>query len=259
MRAVVVWTIAGVCGLVAFGSTLVVRAPNLPSAPRAMGFASPRGPGILPADTETLKNEVRNTPNEFAARYDLARRYEWAGQSRESTETWRELARSLEPLVRDGSDPRTTFVFAEARHALHEADEGREHYEKVIELYRQRIASHGDSALVYYRMGWCARRLGDAAAMDEYFNRAEEVLSKSRDMIEPMVHYLLAAMRAMRGYNGQSIGEIEALIRMGIDDRQLFERAEEFENLRGDAQLSAALAKIPPPKAKTPRPVQGSQ
>src|SRR4051812_27143039 len=103
MRAGLVWLIAAICGLAAFGATLVSRAPPIPRPPRGLGGgirSTGSGLGFLPGPIETLAESARNEPNDLRVHYHLARRYAWVDRPSESVSTWREVARLADAVVR---------------------------------------------------------------------------------------------------------------------------------------------------------------
>jgi tetratricopeptide (TPR) repeat protein len=248
MRTATVLTAAAICGVVAFGSTLVVRAPRVPVPRPGVAGRAIAASGIPPRDLASLERAVRSDPGDFWARYSLGLRRQWAGQAelaREDLAHAADEARNVHPGDQLGA--RACFVLGECGRLLGEEDGGRGSYGLALRLYEGRILERPGSARLLYYAGWCCRRLGDEAGAKKHWAHAEEMLGPDAERADPERLYTLAAVRALLGYQGQAIGALELLVKTGWRDRDALLNAEDFKSLRGTPELNRLVTEMAGP------------
>jgi hypothetical protein len=251
MRAGLVWSVAAVSGLVAFGSTLINRAPSPPPVRGLGGVSGARtadgsgGIPLFPPSLATLEL-VSAESRDLGQRFWLARRYEWVGRLRDASRAWRDVARTAETILHQGRSGRAMapahLALAEARRSLGDGDSGESSFREALLVYERRAAERPSEGL-HFRAGWCCFRLGDEAGMARHFQACEELIGQ-RD-IPPMESlYLLAVMRSLRGYNGQSLGALQIMETFHFRDAEMLEGAEEFANIREDPMYRALIRRL---------------
>lgn len=270
MRSSLVWIAAGTCGLIAFGSTLIVRAPRVdpePDPPPATNYRTVQtygGPSFPPTSLPVLEQYVRERPGAPMALRWLARRRAWAGQEDAAQRAWQEAARCSTLALQDEGyrlhpsiEWQAPFVLAEACWELGEKDKARENYRAAIELFDKRMgarsAGNRDIISPFYK-GWSARRLGDEQTARTCFALAQEIVSEDIDrQSDHHMLYILAASRAMLGFEGQAIDAVNTLIKRGWRDGASLAHAEEFDSIRSNATIQRQIAWLASEEARLER------
>lgn len=254
MRAAVVWMVAAVCGVAAFGATLVSRAPKVERVRRLGGHGAVTGggtmmaSGMVPRDLEGLREMMRSPGRNVRQQFMVARRLEWAGaHPSEIQEAWRTAQQLASDAVKSPPDGRAAlswFVLGEASLKLREPERAREAFPEAVKLYKNWLEERGRSPTVLYRLGWCCKRMEDGEGAAEYFGRAEDALAGDVAHADTDSLQTLAAVQALLGEREAALVTIRVMLERGWDDRAQLAGSDDFAELRGDPRFNAFLRRL---------------
>lgn len=253
MRAATVFIVAGLCGVAAFASTLITRAPRIPPQPSPdVRGRTIIASGVPPRSRKELEAVVRTPPDQrdefyFWAVYQLALRVQWDGEEGEADGLWNRangLALNVHPGDRAGAYAQ--LVRGEYARRNGDAEEEADSFRTAVRLFDGLMQQRPNGYRAPYYAGWCCRRLKDADGTGQYWSRVEELIGTDDARADPERLYALACERAMRGYQGQAIGALGQLAKSGWSDADLLSHAEEFESLRGDEEFQRIVESMRP-------------
>lgn len=240
MKNATIYTIAAICGLVAFIYTLVAAAPIHRSQQRGIGYA--RGYMALDAVPRTraeLEQTVRQNPGRGGAWYQLARVYRDAGEETAEKDAWAHAA----PLRLEAAkrDPAFWFEAGFAFSMAGQKEEAQEPLTRAEEVLTEYCRDR-DEGSAWHRLGWTRHLLGREDEARMAWSRAILTLPpKDATSAGPGELYNLACYLCLMGESDEALDVLERAIGAGYLDVQHAEHDEDFEAIKDDPRFKAVI------------------
>ncbi len=243
-------TVAAIGGVLAFGYTLVTRAPRGGSGRGGWARGMMRAPDNRPNTIDGLQARVVDRPRDWVSWLDLAKLYDEADRPEDAQDAWRRAADLRVAFAR--SHPQEAQAWFDAGRAYARAnmmEQAREPLERAEPLLSARVRDaaglEATSETDWYNLGWTRKLLGQDVDAAIAWTRARDLLTPD-DKIPTGFNtlYNLSCYRCLLGEKEEALEALELAIDAGWRDADHTEHDADFAAIKDDPRFKELVLRM---------------